>query len=287
MSYLDKSNKLTPSRNLIVFVFSESKYDVYTLKDMEAVMASEKKILNKDGNLESFFYLSNGIVVDSTLSTCFKNKVNTMKLDANIHQFHVINDRFFIYYKVEPLKRKDIGSEEESTFELKMNKKYDYYTETIDHGNGITCEIEYFYKMKSKETWLLNGVKHRDGDLPAVICYDLDLGGDSKESEEYYINGELHRNNGPALIRYIEDCTYTESWYANGKLYRDNDLPVTIFYNYGPIVEELWLNKEGDYHRDNDLPAVIEYYNETKKSEEWWINGKNYRNNNKPVKIDY
>jgi len=95
-------------------------YDIYTLGDMEAIMASEKILVNNKP--ESFFYLPNGIVIDSTLSTCFKNKVNTMKLDTNIHQFRIIDDKFFIYYKVEPVERKDIGSDEESTFDFEIER---------------------------------------------------------------------------------------------------------------------------------------------------------------------
>ena len=50
----------------------------------------------------------------------------------------------------------------------------------------------------------MNGVLHRDGDLPAVISARGDL--------EYWKNGRRHRDNGPAIIRKDGVC----SWYKNG-----------------------------------------------------------------------
>jgi antitoxin component YwqK of YwqJK toxin-antitoxin module len=49
------------------------------------------------------------------------------------------------------------------------------------------------------EMYLKNGRLHRDGDLPAVIHY-LDTG--TMYSEEYYIDGQYHRERGYAFIRY-------------------------------------------------------------------------------------
>ena len=137
MNYLDKCavktdllfNKLKPNRNIIVFIVSESCYVAYTLLDMKAIMASSKNhYINDSNKLEPFFYLPNGIVIDSSLSICFENKVNTMKLvRSEPNKFYTgfgPNKQTFVYYNVEPVFRKEINSQEDWTFkeELKTDK---------------------------------------------------------------------------------------------------------------------------------------------------------------------
>ena len=79
------------------------------------------------------------------------------------------------------------------------------------------------------------------------------------ETKEWYINGKLHREDGPA----IERSNGFNSWYINGKLHRED----------GPAIEQSngynswYIN--GKLHRE-DGPA-IEYVDGYK---EWWIKGK-------------
>ena len=62
------------------------------------------------------------------------------------------------------------------------------------------------------EKWYKDGKKHRDNDLPAVI-----YGGfSSLNREEWWLNGELHREKGPAVIDHDTGWKY----YKNGKLHR-------------------------------------------------------------------
>ena len=75
---------------------------------------------------------------------------------------------------------------------------------------------------------------------------------------EWKFEGELHRENGPALER----ADGTKAWHFNGKLHREN----------GPAVEyangsKVWYIND-KLHRENG-PAV-EYADGTK---EWYING--------------
>lgn len=76
--------------------------------------------------------------------------------------------------------------------------------------------------------------------------------------KSWYINGKLHKEDGPAIQRSNGD----EFWYANGKRHRED----------GPAIEtmdgwkEWWIH--GKHHRE-DGPA-IEYVNGDKK---WYING--------------
>lgn len=84
----------------------------------------------------------------------------------------------------------------------------------------------------------------------------------NKYRKLFFMRGELHREDGPAVIR--EDGT--KAWYQNGKSHRVN----------GPAViredgAKFWYIN-GKYHR-KDGPA-IELINGTKK---WYLNNKRHR----------
>jgi len=78
------------------------------------------------------------------------------------------------------------------------------------------------------QEWYLNGNRHRE-DGPAIIWAD--------GTQVWYINDNRHREDGPAVIR----ADGTQEWYLNGKLHRED----------GPA--RIWANG----------------------TKEWWVNGKN------------
>jgi hypothetical protein len=92
----------------------------------------------------------------------------------------------------------------------------------------------------------------------------------SKIIEKYKKNGQLHREDGPAVIY---DNGFKE-WYLNGKRHRE-DGPAIIWENG---TKKWYLN--GKLHRE-DGPAVI--YSDG--SQYWWKNGVEVKknNNNKEV----
>jgi hypothetical protein len=167
-------------------------------------------------------------------------------------------------------------------------------------------EVKGFHSTKVDEDgtkyWLLDGLIHRDNDLPAVIY----LSG----IQEWYQYGKLHRDNDlPAIIGVhldIEEHIHKE-WYKNGNLHRDNDKPALI-HTYGTVMK--WY-KDGKLHRENDLPASIEfdtdfsYQNckwykygklhrdgdnpaiDTFRHEEWYKDGKLHRDNDLPAIISF
>ncbi|MFT7880861.1 MAG: hypothetical protein ABXS91_10765 [Sulfurimonas sp.] len=98
--------------------------------------------------------------------------------------------------------------------------------------------------------WRLNGRLHRE-DGPAVIRPD--------GTREWWLDGRRHRKDGPA-VEYSDDHG---AWYLNDKLHRED----------GPAIETpqgdrmWWLN--GRLHRE-DGPA-IEWSDGTR---EWWLDGK-------------
>lgn len=87
----------------------------------------------------------------------------------------------------------------------KSNCKRIYFTkEGKDEGNYIFIQefMEHSYKkeyIKVKEEYFYKGKLHRD-DGPAVIKYDLNNG--KLYSEEYYFNGRNINFNGPNIIYY-------------------------------------------------------------------------------------
>ena len=74
--------------------------------------------------------------------------------------------------------------------------------------------VELVNHIEGSKYWYLNGQLHRvDG--PAVER--------PNGSEEWWLNDRRHRENGPAVI----EATGTTSWYLDGKLHRED----------GPAVE--------------------------------------------------
>ena len=95
------------------------------------------------------------------------------------------------------------------------------------------------YKNYS-EKYYLNGLLHRK-DGPAVISHSPNKG------EEWYKNGLLHREDGPAIT-----LNGRKEWYKNGLLHRDDGPAITLTNG-----REEWY-KYGLRHRD-DGPAFMVY----------------------------
>jgi len=95
-------------------------------------------------------------------------------------------------------------------------------------------------------------VLHRE-DGPAYIRYNTD---GSICYEYWYINGVRHREDGPAVITYRADGRiWYEEWYINGVRHREDGPAYISYYNNGSIYCEGWYWC-GMYHRhDYTLPA--------------------------------
>lgn len=131
------------------------------------------------------------------------------------------------------------------------------------------CEDERVFK---------DGKLHSVNGEPAIVRYDreyFDYGEESEdegywvsnvELKEWYSEGKLHRENGPARIEYKiiqfrsdekRSSKVLEEWYQHGKLYREGDYPTRILY------DEVW---DWDDAEDNDYcyKNVEEYYQDQK-----------------------
>ena len=103
--------------------------------------------------------------------------------------------------------------------------------------------------------WYLNGELHREDGPAKITRNDIQI---------WYNYGRIHREDGPA-IKYPDGG---EEWCINGKRHR-KDGPALKY----PDGESWWLN--GVLHRE-DGPAV-EYANGDKC---WYLNGKKYSEQN-------
>lgn len=145
----------------------------------------------------------------------------------------------------------------------------DEYDCIIAHGCSINI-------TRYEISWLKNGALHRIGDLPAVIGEDYLY---------WYINGELHREDGPAVMNRIRTHKYphpdiynsiSDTYYKNGKRHRDGDLPALVDLNESRLIwykngkphrdigpasvvknSSAIFYKDGQCHRDGDLPAYV------------------------------
>jgi hypothetical protein len=128
-------------------------------------------------------------------------------------------------------------------------KKTKANTHTIAPQLNQTTSEPVVDEHRNKRWYNKNGELHRENG-PAIDWVN--------GNKEWWVNGKQHREDGPA----IERTNGHKEWYLNGKPHRDG----------GPAVEWAngtkvwWVN--GQRHRE-DGPA-IEYAEGTK---EWWLNG--------------
>jgi hypothetical protein len=85
---------------------------------------------------------------------------------------------------------------------------------------------------------------------------------------EYYEDGVLHRDGGPAIIH----PDGTQIWMCRGTLHRDGDEPAITRPNGAKH-----YYKHGERHR-NGSPAVMEHF-----KTEWWANDKLHRDDGPAV----
>ncbi len=119
-------------------------------------------------------------------------------------------------------------------------------------------------KNKNSEKHYLNGKLHRvDG--PAVTF--------NNGTQKWFIEGKLHREDGPAIIEGSTVKYYKERYFIHGKEMYPESLEAFLCMKQGVFkkndVEQHYLNYE--LHRE-DGPASINHYEES-----WYIKGKLHR----------
>jgi antitoxin component YwqK of YwqJK toxin-antitoxin module len=125
--------------------------------------------------------------------------------------------------------------------------------------------MEYKVKVEGlKETWYLNEQKVKE-----IKYYE----NGNKSYEYYYLNGESHRENGPAYQYWYENGNKRyEYYYLNGKRHRENGPAYQYWYKNGNKRYEIYyLN--GKYHRENGASYQWWYENGNKMYERYYLNG--------------
>jgi hypothetical protein len=115
-----------------------------------------------------------------------------------------------------------------------------------------------------KERSMNNGDKHLENQCDITVEFISD------KCKEYYLNGELHRLDGPAIEYVNGDKEY---WLNNVRIKKEdlsiNKWPKCTINGLG---NKEWMNEKGEYHRE-DGPA-IEWPGGNKY---WYINNKLHR----------
>lgn len=171
-------------------------------------------------------------------------------------------------------------------------------------------DVDYYDDGNIKrETWMKNGILHREGDLPAEIIYSNliinDIVGVCLKFSTYnwykfgkrkrkknlptsvinkldgkYINKIWHVKN---KIIYIEKCsksTSTKAWFSDNLYHRENGPALIIIEDKSPlyIYSNRFVKKHALYnpyythHKPNKLPKPIKITYENKKSKVIQIN---------------
>ena len=73
-------------------------------------------------------------------------------------------------------------------------------------------------------------------------------------SEEWWVDGRLHRADGPAWICYNEDGSVSyESWYVDGRRHRADGPAWIDYYDDGSVLSEAWHVDGRELTKDEHL----------------------------------
>lgn len=101
-----------------------------------------------------------------------------------------------------------------------------------------------------REIYHVDGEYHRE-DGPAITQWYVD---GEIMSEEYFINGKRHRDDGPAYISWTKDgLTTSEIYYYNGEYHREDGPAYNVWFSNG-VLASMDYFIHGKRHRE-DGPA--------------------------------
>ncbi len=154
---------------------------------------------------------------------------------------------------------------------FKNNKLHSYN----DHAAYRELTTDYFV-----EEWYQDGIKHRDNDMPAYVAYNYDR--TIAKAAEWWVNGEKHREAGPASIHWNAQSCFVQFYQNNINCRKDITKPSTYSYGYSPdsfARREIWTDKAGRRHRDGDMPAMITVKNDGSEDWTYTFHGEAHRDN--------
>jgi len=81
-------------------------------------------------------------------------------------------------------------------------------TFVIDESTVVTMRRAYGVYT---EEWTVSGLRHRDGDMPAVVCIS-----EHATIRKWCVRGALHREHGPAHLKTYPDGREHGLWFRDG-----------------------------------------------------------------------
>lgn len=121
------------------------------------------------------------------------------------------------------------------------------------HENKPIKTTEYYDDAQTKiklEKWQLNDKLHRE-DGPAYIKYYED---GTTEAEIYYINGKEHREERPAAIYFHENCEIKlQKYFINGELHNMGEPAYIEYCNLGCLLKEIY------YENNKKIKEIIHF----------------------------
>ena len=145
--------------------------------------------------------------------------------------------------------------------------QYDALTMRLYNGGAAAENQNVDACGDASVVWYRYGVRHRDGDRPAVINYN--------GTRAWHRNGVFHRDADlPALV-IIGTGVIDMHWYRNGVEHRDDDRPSHITADrQGTIMTTLEWRQNGNFHRDGDQPSWVSAYRNDDISVAFYSHGK-------------
>jgi len=179
--------------------------------------------------------------------------------------------RTITYYKGRMIHRDDGPAEMQYNLCGELVSSVWYRNNVYHNSDGPAC-IKDMRTWKSREWWI-DGKLHRENG-PAIITKWP--GGFSRI--EYYIGGVRHRVDRPAIVEKTRMGVSRLDWYTRGELHNDTSPAVLHFHINRKISLREWYS-HGVFHRD-DGPAR-EKYTETGelRRTEWWQHGQRHNAN--------
>src|SRR3989344_2584865 len=118
------------------------------------------------------------------------------------------------------------------------------------------------------EEWYNDGVLSRDGG-PAVVEYKHS---GNAICTSWFKDGKVHNADGAAHVLYTErGNVWLSAWYEHGELHRVGG-PARVYYENGTIREEEWY-EHGKIHREGGPACVVYYENGTTREDGWYEHG--------------
>ncbi len=130
--------------------------------------------------------------------------------------------------------------------------------------------------------WLLNGGRHRGGDLPA---YESFYNNGNTSTQRWYKDGNQYRKDSgkPIFKEYYEDGKNIKS-----KLWENKSKTVFISYYLNYKIKYKHCKTNNSFDSNNDNPPECEYYEDgTPKLKKWYDSGRLYRGDDLPAVVEY